>query len=256
MCSAADRIDSPHSLPSRIAACWSLLAPSLRTAVVVMAGLTAGLLLDSPALFAQAEPMGEATEGTIAAIEKKGRITQIRVGVIGGNTIDVDLTPKVALQIQFQGDEGFLVDGLLASMEGVESNQALFVEDVTIFPQHTGKLPPAKVAKLPPKAGRSMNAYGVSGEIVKFTPDNEGKYHQLSLKSTGKEPVVVYLEKPTRIEVIATNPELLEVGQKVELQGRVAGPKFLASQVTVKTGKELKAADDLERMRPAKKGKK
>ena len=101
-----------------------------------------------------AQPGKEPTSitGEISGIERKGKTTTVTVK---GETDEqsFELTAKVAVEISSGGDDGFLAPGLFVKIETVEINKKFFGSSFEVFPQRTGKIPPASAVKPPAQSG-------------------------------------------------------------------------------------------------------
>ena len=208
-----------------------------------------------PQVWAQAVKEPTAITGKISGIERKGKTTTVTVK---GDTDEqvIELTAKVAVEITSEGDDGFLIPGLFVKVDAVETNKKYFGNSFEVFPQMTGKIPPAAAVKPPGQPGQSVNRYIVSGEIVKHTPPADGeKYGHMELRQAGKATLSVLVEPQHAVKVVLSDPATLEGGQTAIVTGRKSGDKFVAQKFAVTTTKKLKADESLDDLTGKKKKK-
>ncbi len=208
-----------------------------------------------PRVWAQAGREPSTFTGEITRIERKGKTTTVTVK---GETDEqsFDLAAKVAVEISSGGDDGFLAPGLFVKIEAVETNKKLFGSSFEVFPQTTGKLPPASAIKPPAQPGQSVTRHIVSGEIVKHTPPaKDEKYAHLELRQAGKATLTVLVEPKHTVSVVVSDPTKLEEGQSATVTGVKSGNKFLTQKLAVTTTKKLKAEESLDDLTGKKKKK-
>ena len=208
-----------------------------------------------PYVWAQVGKEPTTTTGDISRIERKGKTTTITVKGESDEQ-SFDLTTKVAVEISSGGDDGFLVPGLFVKIDAIEINKKLFGSSFEVFPQTTGKIPPASAVKPPVQEGQSVNRHIVSGEIAKLTPPAKGeKYAHLELRQAGKATLSVFVEPEHTVSVVVSDPTKLEEGQSATVTGLKSGNKFLAQKLAVTTTTKLKAEESLDDLTGKKKKK-
>ncbi len=208
-----------------------------------------------PRVWAQAGKEPSTFTGEMTRIERKGKTTTV---TIKGETDQqsFELTPKVAIEISSGGDDGFLAPGLFVKIDAVEINKKFFGSSFEVFPQMTGKIPPASAVKPPAQPGESVNRHIVSGEIAKLTPPAKGeKYAHLELRQAGKATLSVFVEPEHTVSVVVSDPAKLEEGQSATVTGLKSGNKFVAQKLVVTTTKKLKAEESLDDLTGKKKRK-
>lgn len=182
-------------------------------------------------------------EGTVTEVKEQGRTKSIVVTNDQGQTLEIPLN-RVSVDIKGNGDKGFVQKGAYIGAEGVLTNDMIFVTTVNVLvPPKGQKLPRGKVSKAPRRAGNSQNTYQVVGTIqaLQANPDYPD-YTMLAIDAPGKFPVI-NLEKNYQVKVVAMDPELIEVGQTVELEGRVLRGKFVPSKITVNRKEAFKSEE-------------
>lgn len=215
-----------------------------------MRGLVFGLfvVLVQPAGWSQQPQPGGVPEikGTVSGVETKGRNTTIKFTNDEGNAFDIAVTPRLEIEVRAKGDDGFLAPGVLVKIDAIQSNKLFFGSKFEVYPQFSGKSPPARAVKAPPKPGQSQNLHLVTGEIVRLEDKGDTKYDRLFLKVSGNNELMVYVEPSHSVNVVLTDPESLEAGQEASVVGRIAGPRLQAAKISVDTGKTLKGEEFLE----------
>jgi hypothetical protein len=188
-------------------------------------------------------PNAAVLTGKVAAVEAKGRLALLKIKDDAGTEHSFEITPKLAFEIQSQGDDDCLAPGLFVQIDTIQSNKAYFGTEFLVYPDRAGKVPPAKAVKAPPMQGQSTQRYFVSGEIVRFEKVEEGKYNLLHLRQTPKTELTVYVEPNHQIKVVQTDPKKAVADQAVTIEGRAAGTKLIPAKITIDTGETLKGEE-------------
>lgn len=210
-----------------------------RSLPFIAACLVAGLTAPQCGL-AQAQK-----NGTVKEVRQQGRLTQVVVLDDAGSELEINLTPKVELQIRAAGDKGFVVPGQILEGEGVLTNERIYISNVTIryVPPKQRITHRGQIAKAPARPGRSTNAYLVSGMIEAAQPDTDyPDFTLVGLKAT-RGPLIM-LEKDFKVTVLSDNPELIPDGASVSMEGmEIRGGKFNASKLVINLKSPLKSED-------------
>jgi hypothetical protein len=201
---------------------------------------------------ASAQPPAAVITGKITAAETKGKITTLVVKDDAGTEHKVEVTPKVAFELQSTGNDDCLVAGFFLQIDAIQSNNALFGSTFLVLPDRVGKLPPAKAVKPPAMMGQSVERYIITGEIARFEKVEDGKYNLLHLKLNPKSELTVYIEPKHTVKVVQSDPKSAVVGQTATVEGRNAGTKFLPTKITIDTGTKI-TGEELQAGRNGKK---
>ena len=237
----------------RLSKCSGLFG--IGRALVVAAGLAAL----APVTAAEKKQGGleedpERIKGKLVSLERKGRSLVLTMTDKDGEEKEFMLTSRVSLLISAKGDNGFLAPKQFVSTTAVMSNKMLFAKQLNVLVSK-GKTPRAGLAKAPPKAGQSMNAYLVAGEILSRQNSKEYEdYETVTVNVGGRNGTSVFLDKGYTVTVSVTDPEFAKPEADVELQGQTARGRFNVTAVKIKLKGELKSEDLLAP--PAKKGRK
>lgn len=215
-------------------------------------GVCLAVVLLADMIFAQQQAGGVIT-GKITAVEAKGKNTVLKLKDDAGTEHSFDISPRMAFQIQSDGDDGFFAPGLFVEIDTTQSNKAYFGTAFLVYPDQTGRIPPARAVKAPPMPGQSTQRYFVSGEIARFEKVEDGKYDLLHLKVTPKSELTVYIEPNHTLKVVQKDPQQAAVGQTVTVEGRLAGTRLIPAKITIETGVELKGEEFLAARKDAEK---
>ena len=209
----------------------------------VLAGLTL-----TTAVEAQQRAGTEATTktGTLVEVAKKGRAQILKYTDESGEEQEVVLTSRIKVQVEAEGDAGFLRPGQFVAAIATESNKQLFSEEISVYMFGKTRPPGGKIQKAPPKQGQSKNAWQVSGPITSIGPDKDyPEYQRVEVKAAGpKAPLM--LEEGFTVTVKSMDLSIAESGTPLELEGiELKNGRFNLSKVTVKLEEPLKAAEVL-----------
>lgn len=180
---------------------------------------------------------------TIQEVKQKGRLKALVVANDEGQTMEITLG-RIPLDIKASGDKGFIRQGAFIAAEGVLTNDMLFIQEVNVLAPHKGqKLPRGFVKKAPPRPGASQNAFQIMGTIQALQPNPDyPDYTMLALDAPGRIPVI-NLEKNYTVQVTSNNPDDLQPGWSVEMEGRLARNKFVPLKLTVNKPEPFKSTD-------------
>jgi hypothetical protein len=184
----------------------------------------------------------ESLSGKVGAVEVKGKTVKLTVRMeVGDQTYD--LPPKVELEVVSAGDDACLAPGLVVKVDAIESNKVFFATALSVYPDFTGKAPPATPVKAPKEVGQSQNRHFITGEIVQYKSQPEEKYDMIELKTTAKNVMSIYVERQHAVRVVQEDPSLITADQAVTVTGRRAGIKLIPAKVVIETGARLKGEE-------------
>lgn len=171
--------------------------------------------------------------GLLLEIATKGRSRTLVFEDETGEERQLQLTPRIKFEVTAPGDASLIVPGQFVAAEGVLTNKQVFVREVMLIPVRKGqRVPPGRARKLPPKAGRSENAYQVSGAVVSIGPDEDyPQYQRLVLKMSPQAPVL--LEAGFSVTVRTSNPEMAIPGSDVRIEAQQVRGRLMPTKVTV-----------------------
>lgn len=189
--------------------------------------------------------------GTISEIKTQGKLKVLVVTNDEGKTMDVPLTPRLAVDIKASGDKGFIRPGTFIGAQGELSNEAIFVKEVNVLlPRKGQKLPRGKISKASRGGGTLMNAYNIIGTIQATKPNPEyPEYTMIALNASGKSPVI-NLEKDYTVKVVSADFEMIKEGMNVVLTGRMNRGRVQILKVEI-TRKEPFKSDEILGVREA-----
>ena len=164
---------------------------------------------------------GNTLKATLVEITSRGRTHTVVVETDGGEKQQFKVTPKVDFSVTAPAKGDLLKPGQFIFVEGFVTNDRFFGKQYSVLVQHQGRLPRPAITKAPKKAGRSTNAYFITGEIVSRQQDEAyPDFETLTLKVGGKNGTNVYLDKGFTVTASSNNPELAEAGAEVEITGK------------------------------------
>lgn len=207
----------------------------------VFSAVTVGLLMGT---IAEAQTT---VKGSVKEVTQKGRLTQLVVTDEAGNDHELNLTPRLELEIRAPGDADFVVPGQVLEGDGVMTNERLYFTDINVrfvAPKSRTSVRP-QIAKRPPKPGESKNSYTVLGQIegVREDPDYP-EYTQVALRGT-RGPILM-LQKNFKVSVIFSDVEMIEEGAKVTMTGTEQRGRFNPAKIVIQRKEAVKAEDLLK----------
>ena len=173
--------------------------------------------------------------GRITDIEQKGRVTTLKIESTEGETYAVKLTPLINFFIQAPGDKGFIRPGVYIEGRGPETNDKVFLSEVTVYLLPKGKRAPiGKVVKAQAESGESQSTYQVSGQVTAAGPaEDYPDYTALGLKVSGRAPPV-WIEPNCQITVASSDPAHTAVGADLQMAMKpLRGGRMLPTAVRV-----------------------
>ena len=212
--------------------------------------LLAGLAGSPAAAFAQGAKGKKGAEaekvtGKVTEVERKGKAATLTVEKDDGGTLEVAVTTKLPVLVTGKGDQSCIQPkAWVTSQQAVLANQELFAKSFTVY---LGKAPPAHCGSDP----MSMEVYQISGQVTAAGSEafvlncgDEFGTHRVSF------------EQGARIDVTVNSSEhdLIEAGNKIELEGMTRAGKFVPSKATVTVEKLLTGDDLFPDAKKAKKG--
>ncbi len=209
---------------------------------VLLSALTAGLLAGT---VAEAQT---SVKGSVKEVTQKGRLTQLVVTDEAGNDHEINLTPRLELEIRAPGDADFVAPGQVLEGNGVMTNERLYFSDIHVrfvSPKSRTSVRP-QIAKLPPKPGESKNSYSVLGQIDAARQDPDyPEYTQVALRGT-RGPILM-LQKNFKVTVIFSDTEMIEEGASVTMTGtEQRGGRFNPAKIVIQRKEAVKAEDLLK----------
>lgn len=189
--------------------------------------------------------------GTLAEAKTAGKLTTMTVDLDDGEQLEVKVTPTVQLSVTASGDPGFVVPGAIMSGTGVNNQNQLVLEEVTIHLLPANRRPATgRIQKADTLLGETDPSYNVSGPIVAVAPSQEFPgYTALTLKIGGQAPPIL-LSRDYQVRVNSADPAHAVAGSKVELTGKaLRGGKFNVTAVKVIREEALNSAEILEKGR-------
>ena len=175
---------------------------------------------------AQKKVETETKSGKLTSVEKKGKAAAVKVETDDGETLDVQVTPRIQLAIQAPGEKEILRMGSWVSFENlVQSNNLFFSKD---FRVHLGPPPQAKVQK------NMKNGWDIAGQVGGVAEDS------ITLRSGAK---IMFDEGMCNVTVVSNDIALLEEGAPAQVEGTKRGDKFLPQRMMVTLDKTLTAED-------------
>ncbi|MFG0295080.1 MAG: hypothetical protein ACF8PG_04165 [Maioricimonas sp. JB045] len=181
----------------------------------------------------QQQQQTQTIRGFLLEIATKGRARTLVFEDETGEERQLPLTPRIKFEVTAPGDASLIVPGQFVAAEGVLTNSRIFVSELLLIPVRKGqRVPPGRARKLPPKPGRSQNAYEVSGAVVSLEPDQDyPEYQRLVLKMSQKAPVM--LESGFSVTVRTSNPEMAIPGSDVRVEAQQVRGRLVPTKVTV-----------------------
>lgn len=178
---------------------------------------------------------GEKVTGKVTEVERKGKAATLTVEKEDGGTLEVALTTKLPVLVTGKGDASCIhPKAWVSSSQAVLANQELFAKNFTVY---LGKAPPAHCGPEP----MSTEVYQICGQVT-------AAGSEAFVLNCGEEfgTHKVSFEQGARVEVTVNSSEhdLIEAGNKIELEGMTRAGKFVPSKATV-TVEKLLTGDDL-----------
>jgi hypothetical protein len=168
----------------------------------------------------------ETKSGKLTSVEKKGKAAAVKVETDDGETLDVQVTPRMQFAIQAPGEKEILRVGTWVSVSGVaQVNNLFFSENYLV---HIGAVPQAKMQK------NMNNSWDVAGPIGAVADDS------ITLRSGAK---IMFDEGKCNVTVQTNDIALLEEGAPAQIEGTKRGEKFLTQRMMVTLDKTLTAED-------------
>jgi len=187
---------------------------------------------------------GDSIEATIFSIDKKGRSTILAVEDENGEKTEHRLNSKTPLQVTGPADSGFLRPGAVVytkvfvkpnkpkpnnlrnrNLRNPSQQELLFGNSFTVY------LDGLRTRGWKP--GKTKEVKELVGQIVQKSDDKL----LLSLGRAGRG--IVTLEKGYKVDVVSSNPQLIQAGAKAILHGESVRGQFRVSAVEVKLEKPL-----------------
>lgn len=216
---------------------------------LIALALALSLLAVPTAAWAQRKVETETKSGKIKEVQVKGRLKTLVVLLDDGTEQAYPLTPKVQVNVQFEGKEAQVKPGVYVTGQANLTNNQLIVSELTVYDFAPGqKSPPANISPVrpePPPPGDTPpqtppmppTKYDFAGEVLARQPSAQfAEYEQLSLKLPGNVPPIL-MQKTVPVSYISTDPTQAPAEAEVELEilpGR--GEKFTLLKVTIKGG--------------------
>lgn len=182
--------------------------------------------------------------GTITEIKEVGRNTVAVITNDQGQTVEA-LLNRTAIEIIADGDEGFVREGAYIGAEGVFTNEVIIVDSLRVqLPQQKNqKFPRGMIRKAPPRPGTSQNSYQLIGSVQALKPNPDyPEYTMLLLDAPGRNPII-NLRQGYTVKVLTGNPELLQAGMEVEIEGQANRGKFVVTKLIVNLPEPLDSAE-------------
>jgi hypothetical protein len=213
--------------------------PGLRSIARLAAalGMAAYLLLPTnlSAQGAKAKKGNEAEKitGKVTEVERKGKAATLTIEKEGGGTLEVPVTPRLALSVTGRGDASCLSTRTWVSSEKLAlANNELFGSRFTI---HIGKAPAPQCGPDP----AATDVFMISGQIVGIAPDGM----TVNCGEAGNRRVMFEQGVPLDITINSTDADLIGEGARIEMEGMTRGGKFVPAKVTVNLDKSLTGED-------------
>ncbi len=175
----------------------------------------------------------EKKTGKVAEVEKKGKVSTIKVEEADGESFDVSVAAKTKFIVNGKGDSGFFkYPGAFVSSNSVfTANNQFFGKKFTI---HLGKEPAAMFEPEPD----NPEVYHIAGEIVKcdetsFTINASGTVQKVNFEQGGD----------LTVDIESTDPEHAVAGSAIEVEGMTKSGKFVPLNIVVTLDKPLVAED-------------
>lgn len=222
----------------------------LFAAATVLAAFTFTLGTPAPLAAQATKKKNEAQviNGKLTAIEKKGKVTEWKVEVEGGDPIEITFTAKIPqLEITGKADSGFLQPETVISAVANRQGNDLTFKDYTV---HLGATPQLRMVR---DQNSPVESYEICAVILAADGDN------LRL-NTGRGVFNAKLAQGAEASIESTDPTMVPEGNPVSIEGVTRSGKFLPSKVKVSldkvvSGEEYFASQSAPKSKTASKSK-
>ena len=203
------------------------------------------LLLLSVTLAAAAEEQkkrpkrkgAETLSGTAVKVEKKGRTRLLTVKHEQGEEKEYILSSRTPITIMGKGDSKFFKPGIVVSTEVYKTKKnLLFGKEFTVHLDGAGNSRGSK-------PGKGKDVFKLIGPVRQVTE----KEITLDLGRVGLGKVT--LEKGYEVNLVSGNPDLIESGATVEIEGVQARGRFKTKSVSVTMKDPLDATKYFESLK-------
>ncbi len=182
-----------------------------------------------------ADPDGNKKSGKIVAVENiKGKSFTLKIEELGGEKLDVNVSPKTKFVINGKGDATFFKHprAFVSSDQVFTANQKLFGKKFTF---HVGSGAPDETFERDPD---KPEVYHIAGSIVE---SDEASF----TVNAGGTPQMVNFEQGADLDVSveSSDPKHAAVGSTVEVEGTTRSGKFFPTAVVVTVDKPMVADD-------------
>ena len=175
---------------------------------------------------AQKKVETEKKSGKLTSVEKKGKAAAVKLETDDGETLEVQVTPRMQFAIEAPGEKDILRPATWVSCTNiVQVNNLFFAKDFLV---HIGPAPRAGAQK------NMNNSWDVAGQIGAVADDS------ITLRTGAK---IMFDEGECNVKVMTNDVSLLEEGAAAEVEGTRRGEKFLPLRMLVTLDTTLTAED-------------
>lgn len=182
--------------------------------------------------------------GKIISIERKGASAKVTVDRYDGGQLDLSWNKASHYYVHFKGDDKFFRKGVWVSTTARKERDSYYADNFLIYVK----------ANLTPYARKDprSNEWEICGTIVAYDRGT------VTISGGAQGVVRVMLDNKAldNIKVAIANPDYVEEGSEVELEGVMRGKKFMPSKVMVKLDRAIPAdqAFSKKKVEPLNKG--